>query len=163
MDLSRFIEDLASSKPVPGGGAAAAVAAALGAALVEMVCGLEPKHPAIGSKSMELRMRLLELADEDCRAYEEVMAAYKRKLGIQEALKRATEVPLETMKVALEVEELAKQLVEKGNKNAVSDARSAVFLAQAGQKAARENVEINLKSIKDEEWKQRLIRNNGLE
>jgi len=136
MNLSKFIEDLASSRPTPGGGAAAAVAGAMAA------------------QSAKLRKRLLELADEDCLAFEGVMAAYKlpkenreRGFEIEKALKKATEVPLETMKAAGGVEKLARKMVEKGNKNAVSDAKSAVYLAQAAQKSARENVEINQQSL----------------
>ena len=130
---------------------------AMAAALVEMVCGLTPNSSKFKVQSAKLREKLLKLADEDCRAFEEVMSAYKRKTGVQEALKRATEVPLETMKAAAEVEKLAQKMVMEGNKNAVSDAKSAVYLAVAAQKAARENVEINLKGIKDEEWKKRLL------
>jgi len=137
--MNKFIEDLASSRPTPGGGAAAAVAGAMAAALVEMVARLTPGMTVDES----LRKRLLELADEDCRAFEAVMTAYKNKTGKEEALKRAMEVPEETMKVAKQVEELALEMVEKGNKNAVSDAKSAVYLAQAAQKSAMENVEIN--------------------
>ena len=137
--MNKFIEDLASSRPTPGGGAAAAVAGAMAAALVEMVARLTPGMTA----NDVLRKRLLELADEDCKAFDEVMAAYKRKSGIREALQRAMEVPEETMKVAKQVEELALEMVEKGNKNAISDAKSAVYLAQAAQKSAMENVEIN--------------------
>lgn len=165
MNLNNFIEDLASSKPTPGGGAAAAVVGAMGASLVMMVAGLTKgdRSNQLSVTSDQLRTRLLELAQEDCEAFEAVMAAYKlpkelvdRRQEIEKALKKATEVPLETMKLAKEVEELALEMVEKGNPNAVSDAKSAVYLAQAAQKSARENVEINLKSIKDEEWKKKV-------
>nr|OGC90021.1 MAG: hypothetical protein A2V48_01270 [Candidatus Amesbacteria bacterium RBG_19FT_COMBO_48_16] len=162
MNLSKFIEDLASCRPTPGGGAAAAVAGAMAAALVEMVAALPPPSASGASaarvkfkaQSAKLRKRLLELADEDCLAFEGVMAAYKlpkenreRGFEIEKALKKATEVPLETMKAAGGVEKLARKMVEKGNKNAVSDAKSAVYLAQAAQKSARENVEINQQSL----------------
>ena len=137
--MNKFIEDLASSRPTPGGGAAAAVAGAMAAALVEMVARLTPGMTA----DETLRKRLLELADEDCQAFDAVMLAYKNKTGKKEALKWAMQVPEETMRVAKQVEELALEMVEKGNKNAISDAKSAVYLAQAAQKSAMENVEIN--------------------
>lgn len=163
MSLNNFIEDLASSKPTPGGGAAAAVAGTMAAALVEMVAGLKPENPIVKNQSAKLRERLLELAGEDVLAFEGVMAAYRlpkeseaRGEKIQKALKRATEVPLEVMRLAKEAEKLAAKMAEEGNKNAVSDAKSAIYLAQAAQKAARENVEINLSSIKDEEWKRKV-------
>jgi len=145
--MNKFIEDLASSRPTPGGGAAAAVAGAMAAALVEMVCGLTPQCSALSAQCTKLRKRLMELADKDCRAFEAVMAAYKNKTGKEEALKKAMEVPEETMRVAKQVEELAQELVEKGNKNAISDAKSAVYLAQAAQKSAMENVEINKQAL----------------
>lgn len=146
--MNKFIEDLASSRPTPGGGAAAAMAAAMAAALVEMVCGMSPQNPEIREKCSGLRKRLLELAEEDCRAFEAVMTAYKNKTGKEEALKKAMQVPRETMRVAKQVEELALEMVEIGNKNAVSDAKSAVYLAQAAQKSAQENVEINQTALK---------------
>jgi len=83
------------------------------------------------------------LAEEDCQAFEAVMAAYKNKTGKKEALEWAMRVPEETMRICQEVEKLAQEMVETGNKNAISDAKSAVYLAQAAQKSAQENVEIN--------------------
>lgn len=163
MNLRSFIEDLASDRPTPGGGAAAAVVGAMAAALVEMVAGLTPPNEKCKMQTAKLRSRFLQLADEDCRAFEQVMAAYKlpKELGdrsqkIQSALKRATEVPAETLRLAREVALLAVEMIEKGNKNAVSDAKSAQYLAQAAQKAARENIDINLAGIKDEAWKKKV-------
>lgn len=158
MNLSSFIEDLASSQPTPGGGAAAAVVGAIAAALVEMVAGLTPGMVADNT----LRKRLLKLADEDCRAFAAVMTAYRlprdsegRKEQVQKALQGATEVPWEVAQLAQQVARLARRLVAVGNRNAVSDAKSALHLAKAAKMAALENVKINLAAISDEEWKKK--------
>lgn len=167
--IAEFLEDLASNRPTPGGGAAAAVVGALAAALVEMVAGLPPQNEECKLQSAKLRQRFLQLADADCRAFKQVIAAYKlpkedrgRRFEIEKALKRATEVPAETLRLVREVEKLAAEMVEKGNKSAVSDARSAGYLAQAAQRAARENMEINLAGIEDEEWKKQILKLCGL-
>ncbi|MEK7155148.1 MAG: cyclodeaminase/cyclohydrolase family protein, partial [Patescibacteria group bacterium] len=89
MNLNNFIEDLASSRPTPGGGAAAAMAGAMAAALVEMVAAMPPQSAKCQVLGAKLRKRLMELADEDCRAFDAVMTAYKKKSGMREALEWA--------------------------------------------------------------------------
>jgi formiminotetrahydrofolate cyclodeaminase len=162
--IADFIKDLASDKPTPGGGAVAALSGSMAAGLVAMVCNL-----TIGKKGYEKEQkdikrlrdqvikkgeRLIELADEDVSAFEKVMAAYKGKgtskqQRIEIALKYATEVPLETAKLSMEVQKIAKVISQKGNRNAYSDAKTAVYLSEAAISSALENVKINLKYIKD--------------
>lgn len=170
--IEDFLDELASSKPTPGGGATAALSGAMAAALVEMVAGLTIGKKRLEKKTRELknlkieadsfRKKLLNLADEDVEAYDRVVAAYKisredkaRKAEIREALKHATEIPLKTAQISNEVLKLAKKVVKKGNKNAVSDAKSAIHLAYAAKLSAVENVKINLKSIAGSQWRRK--------
>ena len=149
--IEEFLNDLASVKPTPGGGAVAALVAAEAAALVEMVVNLtkneEFKH--IGEKAHELRGQLLDLADADVAAFDEVMAAYKSKDVSAKitAIKKAIEVPTDTKELACLVQKLAKSMIENGNKNAVSDAKTALHLAEAAEKSAQENININHESL----------------
>ena len=157
--IEKFLEEVASNAPTPGGGAVAAVTGATAAALVEMVANLS-KSEEVKSKKFEktktLRQKLLTLADEDAAAFDAVMAAFRvskedpgRKEKIQKAFKSAAETPLKIAKLAKEVNLLAKEILEVGNKNAASDAKTAIYLSEAAKKSAFANVEINLTYIKD--------------
>jgi len=150
--IEDFLNDLASNKPTPGGGSVAAVTAATAAALVEMVANLtkEGKLKDLVGKAEELRIKLLRLADEDAASFDAVMAAYKSKSKpeIKKALLGAIKVPEETKKLSQAVEKLAEIAVARGNKNAVSDASTAIHLAQAAQKSAVENIRINNEFLK---------------
>jgi formiminotetrahydrofolate cyclodeaminase len=168
--LSQFLEDLASEKPTPGGGSASALAGALGAALVAMVCRLtigrksyaevEGQMREILSRAEALRHDLVGLAEEDARAYEAVAAALAlprssadekavRRAVLQRALLGASEVPLRTAEACREVLRLAVPVARRGNRNAVSDAGGAALLAAAGLRGALLNVSINLASLED--------------
>ncbi|KKR85777.1 MAG: Formiminotransferase-cyclodeaminase [Candidatus Woesebacteria bacterium GW2011_GWB1_41_10] len=144
--MKDFLEKLAGKNPTPGGGAAAAIAGAMGAALVEMVISLSKN---LELKTNNLREKLLKLAEEDVVAFDSVMAAYrsKNKEKIMKALLKAIEVPEKTKKLSKEVEKLAKIAARKGNKNALSDAKTALYLAQAAQKGAEANIKINKQSL----------------
>lgn len=164
--IKQFLEDLASKKPTPGGGAAAALAGAMGAGLVGKVARLTRDNSEvskIAGKADKLRSELLELSDKDCQAYDEVVKAYRlpkecdkkqetRNRKIQEALKGAAEVPMETAKKSLEVLKLASFVAASGNQNAVSDARCGIELATGAIYGALENVKINLSQVKDEKF-----------
>src|SRR3990167_9987067 len=105
--MKDFLEKLAGKNPTPGGGAAAAIAGAMGAALVEMVISLSKN---LELKTNNLREKLLKLAEEDVVAFDLVMAAYrsKNKEKIMKALLKAIDVPQETKRLAKEVEKLAR-------------------------------------------------------
>lgn len=164
--VNEFIENIASGTATPGGGSVAAIAGAAGAALEEMVCNLTvgkddyadvaDELAAIQSELTAHRTRLLELADEDSAAFDEVMAAFKtpedegRAEAIEEASKLATEVPLETAEECLAVVEHAVAVTEKGNVNSVTDGGVGALLANAALQSALYNVEINLGSIDDD-------------
>jgi glutamate formiminotransferase/formiminotetrahydrofolate cyclodeaminase len=176
MDLSSFAGDVASEKPVPGGGSVSAYAGSLAASLLCMVCRLTLKRPEyekhwpdvkeILEKSEALRMRLLSLVDEDSQSFASLMQAYRlpkqtveekhaRSAEIQKGLKGAAEVPLATMEQAANALALAKSLGECANENVLSDLQTAVHLAYAGAHGASSNVAINMASIKDEDYKKR--------
>ncbi|MBE7471201.1 MAG: cyclodeaminase/cyclohydrolase family protein [Anaerolineales bacterium] len=169
--LHTFLDELASAAPTPGGGGAAALSGAMGAALVSMVCNLtigKEKFAAVEGRMQEilrqaelLRARLTQMIEDDVVAFDTVMAAYRlpkasdeekaaRTTAIQEASKNATLVPLAAAHACAEVIDLCRPTAEMGNPNVVSDAGVAVLCAQAGLKAAALNVLINLGAIKDE-------------
>lgn len=164
--IEKFLDEVSSKAPTPGGGAAAALAGAMGAGLVGKVARLTKDNPEvskIAKKADNFQKQLLELSEKDCQAYDGVVKAYRlpkesemqnetRKTRIQEALKRAAEVPMETARKSLEVLRLASLAAAEGNQNCVSDARCAIELAMAAVYGALENVRINLKSIEDQKF-----------
>jgi formiminotetrahydrofolate cyclodeaminase len=166
-----FVGKLAERTPVPGGGSAGALCGALGAALCSMVSNLtlgsdhskpnwdEMKH--VGEEARALAGDFLDLVDRDASAYQEVVATAKlprkteeentiRLVALQEALKTAALVPLETLRAAEKLLQLAKPAIELGNPKAVTDAGAALHLARAAAAVAMANVRINLLTIEDE-------------
>lgn len=165
-----FLDALASQAATPGGGSAAAIIGAMGAALVSMVCNLtigkkkyvevegEMKH--VLAKSEALRLKLTGMIEDDVTAFDAVMAAYgmakesdadkaAREKAIQAALKQATEVPLRCCHAAREVIDLAGIASDKGNLNVISDAGVAVLAAYAALRSAALNVFTNARMITD--------------
>jgi len=176
--IQKFLDELAGSSSTPGGGSAAAVMGAMGAALVSMVCNLtigkknyaevEADMREVLGQSENLRLRLTGMINDDVAAFNQVMAAYgmpknsdeekaRRTAAIQEALKHATQVPLNCAKVCFEVMKLAKRAAEKGNVNVVSDAGVAVLAACAALKSAALNVYVNTAAIKDDNFNQQKL------
>jgi formiminotetrahydrofolate cyclodeaminase len=169
--VSGFLDALASSAPAPGGGSVAALSGALGAALVSMVCNLtlgkkkyadvQDDIAALVRESEDLRGELTRLLDADVLAFTDVSAAYKmpretpeeksaRSAAIQEALKKATLVPMRVAEACVKVLALCTPAAEKGNVNAVSDAGVAALMAEAALRSAALNVIINVNAIQDE-------------
>lgn len=168
-DLNRFLGELASDTPTPGGGSVAALCGALGAALSSMVANLtigKKKYADVEEKMKEtlaetetLRLELSEMIEEDAAAFDKVMVALKmpketdeekaaRKSALQKALVDAATVPLAVMEMCVGVISLAKPVAEHGNTNAVSDAGVAALVGRAGVHAAGLNVLINLGGIR---------------
>ncbi len=171
MPLNQFLEALGADTAAPGGGSAAAMAGAMAASLCSMVAGItlsSEKYKGawddmrnIHEISTAAAKQLTELIDRDTAAYMEVMAAYKlprateeekkrRSAAIQEALKRAASVPLETLKAVRPLIESARKLIDKANPNCLTDTGVAVLLITAAAKGAAYNVRVNLSSISDE-------------
>ncbi|ADD44676.1 cyclodeaminase/cyclohydrolase family protein [Stackebrandtia nassauensis] len=175
--VGEWLEKLASKASAPGGGAAAALNAATGAALVSMVCNLtigKPKYVEheltmtdVLSKANELRNEALVLAEADAEAFSAVMAAYglpkdsdedkaQRTEAIQSALVRAAEVPLRIAGLAAEVIALSGRILDGANVNVLSDVAVAADSARSALRSAAINVEINLYSMKDEDLREEL-------
>lgn len=172
--LGAFLDDLASERSTPGGGGAAAISGAMGAALVSMVCNLtigKPKYAEVEAElkevlaaSEKLRSELTKAIGDDVKAFDAVMGAYglpkgeddegkaARTAKIQAALKEATDVPLECARLCAEVVKLSSAAAHKGNVNVVSDAGVAVQSAYAGLMSAALNVRVNAASIKDRDF-----------
>jgi formiminotetrahydrofolate cyclodeaminase len=170
LTLGEFLEGLGSSDPTPGGGAAAAVAGALGAALIEMTANLTIGRPRlvdvqeqalrIEQRASDLRARLEQLGDADAEAFDRVSAAYKlpradeaqqaaRSRAIQDALRGAADVPLESARISAKVVQLAEEAAPVLNAAVISDVLVGALLAQAAVNGAALNVEINLASMTD--------------
>lgn len=171
LTVQDFVTAAASEAPTPGGGAVAAVTAATGAALAEMVANL-----TIGKKGYEdvkdvmvdlqqraqvIRERSLELAQADADAFGLFMNALAlpketdeekaiRKEALQNAYKSAGSVPFEIGELANQIFDLADIAVQQGNTNLVTDGAIAAINARAAVRAAFLNVRINLMGIKDE-------------
>jgi methenyltetrahydrofolate cyclohydrolase len=177
MNIKMFLDELASTSPAPGGGSVAALSGALGAALSSMVCNLsigkqgyeavQDEITEILQRSEELRKQLTELIDKDTEAFNKVIEALKmpketvdqkeyRQHTMQSAFKHAADVPLETARKCMQILDVARILAEKGNKNSISDAAVSALMAQTGLQAAMLNVRINLCSIKDTEYIQKV-------
>ena len=152
--LDQYLEVLSQKKPVPGGGSAAALTAALGAALLSMAAnyslgrdhpeGVDRKLKALLKKTETIRKRLCKLIDLDAQAYLKVVETRKASLvQRQQALKKAREVPGEVCRLCYQAVHLAPYLIEKGNRYLISDVEGGVEMLLAAFKAAKANVEIN--------------------
>ena len=173
LSLKDFTAKLGSDAPAPGGGSAAALSGALGAALVSMVCNLTKGREKYAEfetlvvntlkESDELAAALLEGVQKDTNAFDGVIAAYgmpkgtdaekaARSEAIQSAYKVAILSPEETADNCLAVMRLSRDLLHKSNKNAASDLAVSALQAYAGLIGALENVAINLGAIKDQKY-----------
>ncbi len=174
MSVAQLLEALSSSEPTPGGGTASAIAGAMGASLLVMVTGLaksrnntEEEKAALGNARdvlAPLTADLARLADADTEAFNAVMAAYRlpkgsdadkaaRSRAIQDALRGATTVPLDTLRACADALGQAHAVAQYGNRSATSDVGVAIALLRAAAAGADANVRINLDSIKDEGFK----------
>jgi formiminotetrahydrofolate cyclodeaminase len=168
--LESFLDELASGAPTPGGGSAAAIMGAMGAALISMVCNV-----TIGKKGMEavagdmqsvrdeserLRARLTAMVAEDVAAFDGLMAAYRlpktaeqdklrRSEAIQKSLLAATETPLACARACADVIALSRRAALQGYAGVVSDAGVGVLAANSALRSAALNVYINAPSLKD--------------
>lgn len=168
--LPSLLDAFSSADPTPGGGSAAALAGATGAALLTMVAGMpKSKTNAIAEREAldaaftelaRLRDALTALIDRDASAYDLVVAAFRkpkstdeekaeRKAAIQDATRVATEIPLETIRACVSALREARAVVEHGNPSAASDAKVGVRLLVAAALSAKDNVDINLGGLSD--------------
>ncbi len=179
LTITEFLEQTASSEPLPGGGCTAALNAALAASLTEMVANLtigrkeyqavEEDMKEIAQAAADFRKKLQNDIENDARAYRQVLAAFKlpkksddeknqRSDAIQQAFKTAATVPLGVARDAINIMDLAARAITDGNPNATSDGAVAVLAARTAALAAAYNVKINLSAIKDTELVAELTR-----
>ena len=165
--LRAFSDDLASDAPVPGGGSAAAYAAALGAALASMVARIATKKSPDDTGLRDyiaevenLRGDFLRLVDDDSAAFARVAEAMKlpktsdeekkaRAERMQTALLAASRVPLEVAKTSRRLLDACERGLAKAPSAAVSDLGVGALMAEAALRGAAMNVMINLASLKD--------------
>ena len=168
-----FVAVTASKEPTPGGGAIAALTAATGAALAEMVANLtfgkkgyeavQSEMEALQAKAQAIRERMLELSQADADVFNIFMNALGlpkntdeekaiRTAAIQQAYKDAAMEPFEIGELANQIFDLAELASQKGNQNLITDGIIAAINARAAVKAAFLNVRINLSGIKDENF-----------
>ena len=169
----KFLEELASKQPTPGGGAASALCGATAAALTAMLGNLtagKAGSEANDKMALEiiiaadkLRLELAQLADDDAAVFNKFMEAYKmpkatdtekamRTAAIGQAAIAGAEVPMQIANKSLEVLKLARKLIVFGNPNAISDGTVSALMARAALRSALYNVKINLGLIKDDEY-----------
>ncbi len=169
-----FLDKLAAGSPTPGGGSAAAQAAAMGAGLVSMVVrttlgktqyeDVAGALDAILEESEALRGALTSAVEEDAAAFNAVMEAYRRPSDdhdrsqvIQQALLKAACVPLQVARDGVRVMTLALEVAKKGNINAITDAATGLYLAYGAVKSAGSNVRINMQTLDDQETEETML------
>jgi glutamate formiminotransferase len=168
LPVGRFVDQVSSGTPTPGGGSAAALAGSLGAALAAMVgnlavgrTGHDAELSEMAERAQATKQALAEIVDEDARAFNGVMEAmrmprtteverHSRDRMLQAAYRRAAEVPLEAARLSLTALELARVAALKGRGDAASDAGTAALLARAAVEGTALNVVINLQTLEDE-------------
>ena len=172
LTTAEFVDLLASDAPAPGGGSAAALEGALGAALTAMVCGLtvgkkkyadyQELAAAAQKKAEELKTRFVDVMDRDTEAFNVVSAAFgmpketdeekaARSAAIQKGLEGCTATPFEMMELAVETLELTAELLGKTNDSAASDLGVSALSLRAAIQGAWLNVLINIGSLKNKE------------
>ncbi|HHV38378.1 MAG TPA: cyclodeaminase/cyclohydrolase family protein [Tepidimicrobium sp.] len=179
--VQSYVTKVASGDPTPGGGSVAALAGSLGTALTSMVGNLtigkkvyeeldEDVKKKMDEDFAELQKsieRLNQIVHEDTTAFDGVMQAFKlpketeeektkRSEAIQEGYKVALEVPLKAAEECFRVLKLQRVFADYGNVNAITDVGVGALLAAAGVEGSLFNVKINLLSIKDKEYKDRI-------
>ena len=169
--LQLYLDDLASSQPAPGGGSAAALSGAMGAALASMVCrltlgkegysGVQQEIDGLLRQTEKLRLRFQQLIQEDIEAYGRLSAGYKlpretseeratRSTAIQERLVEAALVPLEVTECAAGLIQCCQRIAEIGNATVLSDVVVGAILASSAGESAALMVRINLRAMKNE-------------
>lgn len=172
LKTAEFVDLLASDAPAPGGGSAAALEGALGAALTAMVCSLtvgkkkyaefEELAQSAQKKALDLKARFVDVMDRDTEAFNVVSAAFgmpkatdeekaARSAAIQKGLEGCTKTPFEMMELAVETLELTASILGKSNDSAASDLGVSALSLRAAIQGAWLNVLINIGSLKNKE------------
>ncbi len=181
LTCTRFVDEVSTEAPAPGGGSVAALMGSLAAALAVMVANLTigkqgyeavwgDMHDLAG-RGQVIKDRLARAVDLDTEAFNAVMNAMRlpkgspdeaaaRNAAIEAANIHAAEVPLETVRLCLEAVKLA-ETAAAGNRNSASDAGVAALAARAGAEGAALNVLINLAGIADQSFRDACVQETG--
>ena len=168
-NIDIFLESLASNSPTPGGGGAAGLIGAVGAALCSMVGNLttgkkkyaqyQQDIDVILERAEELRIKLLGFIDADAEAFEPLAKAYSipkdnpgRDLMLEDALRTACNAPYELLETLSSCADIVVELAAKGSRLAVSDVGCAAAAISAAAKSAVMNIYINTKLMNDREY-----------
>lgn len=164
--LKNYLEVLSEKKPIPGGGSAAACLASLSSSLVNMVLNytigkkgyekFEEEIKKIKEKNDEILKNCMNFIEEDSRIYEKIDKAIKGKSDTEEYLKNSANLHFKICEYMVEIIDFCDILTEKGNKNLISDTGIANIFAFGAFKGAKMNIWINLKFLKDEEFKKNI-------
>lgn len=178
LSVKQFTHLTASESVAPGGGSVSACMGALGAALGTMVANLSAhkrgwedrweEFAAWAVKGKKYHDTLLQLVDEDTKAYTAIIEAFglpkatveekeKRSEAIQQATKKAMEVPFRIAKTSYESMEVMLAMVKMGNPNSISDAGVGALAARSAVMGASLNVKINAGAIHDKQFAKDLI------
>ena len=173
MNLEKFAFETASESPAPGGGSISAYCGAMGAALATMVANLSAnkrgwddrweEFSSWAEKGISYQKELLELVDEDTKAFNQIINAFKlpkenesdikkRNDAIQNATKNAILTPYRVMQVALDSMSVIKKMAEIGNPNSITDACVAALCARTAVRGAFLNVQINCLDYNDKSF-----------
>lgn len=173
MKLNDFVDEVSRESPAPGGGSIAALAGALGASLSSMVSNLTANKRGsekvddilndAADKCQDIKLALVKAVDEDTNAFNAYMDARRlpnktaeekqaREDAMQEGLKQAVRVPLNTAQLSFEAVKIAMAVAENGNPNSITDVGVGAQSAYTGVLGGIYNVLINLKDIKDENF-----------
>ena len=174
--LIDVLDAFASSEPVPGGGSASALTGALGVSLLLMVAGMNKTRTgapeeladlaAIAARLRPIREELAAVIEEDSQAYIDVLVALKlpretdeqqsaRRTAVESAMRRATDIPLRTMRLCEAALREAPVIIRIGNPNAVTDAAVGSRLLLAALDSAGLNVAVNLPGVRDGDYVRR--------
>lgn len=162
--LKNYFEILSAKTPIPGGGSAVSCLACLSSSLLNMVLNY-----TIGKKGYEkykeeiikikeendkILKECMNYVEEDSIIYEKIDNAMKNKLNTEEYLKLSANLHLKICEYMLKIVEFCEVLVEKGNKNLISDTGISNVFAFSSFLGAKINILINLKYINDENFKE---------
>lgn len=181
LEVLKFLAEVDSDSPAPGGGSVSALASSLGASLARMVAHLtfgKKKYEALDEnvkkeftsnfeELLKIKEELNALIDRDSEAYNTVMAAYKlpketeeekaaRSAEIQKCLKFAIQTPFDIVVLSGKAISLLGKILENGNKNAITDIGVGTMLLMTGLEGGILNVKVNLSSITDAEYVEKI-------
>ena len=183
LDVLKFLDVVDSNSPAPGGGSVSALASSLGASLARMVAHLsfgKKKYEALSDdvkakfvanfdELLKIKNELNDLIDRDSEAYNTVMAAYKlpketdeekaaRNTEIQKSLKYAIQTPYDIVVLSGKAISLLGEILANGNQNAITDIGVGTMLLMVGLEGGILNVKVNLTSIEDAAYVEKITK-----